>query len=243
MNAKGRLSMNLKSNRGMSLVGVLVGAAIAAVGLIFFIRSSKSVQVQARHLHERVVAEAYATELLEFLRSHEDIVLDDYLSRNPFLSGVSCPASDPDPCPYKLCSHINIIDRATGNIINRDDIAALPDDPNLNPLFRSEAALKPNRWYQVQVVNLASPVTQGTGGCPAGPKDCGRITVRTDLCANGTDEIKFPGQAGAGTALSSSETFMITVGVSWFPRDIQNPDVTQDVKRVVLTSVIPSNRT
>ena len=51
---------------------------------------------------------AYASELLEFMRSNSVDQLTDYLAVNPINSAK---------VPYRFCSHINLLDRDSGNVL------------------------------------------------------------------------------------------------------------------------------
>lgn len=229
-----------RSNQGLSMPATILASAIAATGLFYFIQSTRSMTLQAKSLHEKVVAESYASELLEYLRSHEEIRLDTNLATNPFASSPYCTANPTECAPYPYCAHINILDRTTGTIVNEHPIAALPDSPTENPLFRGEAKFKANRWFQVQIVDLADVVLTSDPSCNSTTKDCGKITLRTEHCDKNAAQTRFPKQAAGGaTVLNPSETYLITVGVSWLPRKVAQPTM-DDVKRVVLSTIIPT---
>ncbi len=206
-----------RNRRGIGIISVLISVLIIISATVFFAQGSVSARKQSKLLHDQSLATAFATELMEFLRSHTDDRLREYLGINPFTRNGTCPTC----LPYKLCSHINLLDRNAGVLLNEDPIAALPssvlDGPN--------SKLAPNRWYQVQVVDLARNIGGGLGD----------MNIRKDLCGISAKDIKFKGGTGGALELKTSEKFLVTVGVSWIPK---NGSVA-DVERVVLTSILP----
>ncbi len=91
---------------------------------------------------DHVVAEVYASELLELFRAMPTADLLAYLQTNP--------ADDTLP-PYYFCADINLLDRATGARLNPDPVATL----DTTPLDWAETAnLKPNRFYRVNIINI-----------------------------------------------------------------------------------------
>jgi len=135
------MKLKVQNIRGTTLLSFAMATLIAASGFVHLGRTSVDARRQASLLHETVIAEAHATELVEFFRSFTTKELMSYLSRNPF-SGHA---------PYTLCAHINILDRQTGQIFNEDPLAELPLNGPLSQLDKRYSA---NRNYRIQVVNL-----------------------------------------------------------------------------------------
>ena len=209
--------MTRLSSRGSSILQIIIASVIAGTGFLYFGRSILSSRKQSLNLHEAVVAESYATELLEFFRSHSDTELKKYLEKNPITGSAATKKL------YKLCAHINILDRKGNKLLNEDPIAALP----LNSLDGITPDTRANRWYQVQVANITGDAA----------KD--EIKIRKDLCAATAKEISFNGQPKAAFLLTNDEKFLVTVGLSWYGKG-KNPEE-KELKRVVLTTVLPDN--
>lgn len=202
------------ARRGDSLISVLLSVFAILVGFVWFARSQSSAGRASAGLQSNLVAEAYATELLEYFRSQTPDRLKANLATNPI------SATD---APYPLCAHVNLLDRpdttaAKTILLNEDPLAALPVP---NALDGSDARRAANRFYQVQVVNLKT------------------LAVRKDLCGLTAAQTLLFGRAPTGMETGSftvDDRFLVTVGVSWVPKD-RNAD---DVKRIALTAVIPT---
>lgn len=159
-------------------------------------------------MKNRTTAETYASELLEFFVSHTSDQLKRYLEINP-VDGLSTGGLG----AYPLCSHVNILDRVRGAVLNSDPIAELP-------VFNDAGApigLKANRFFQVQIVDMTT------------------MNVRRDICDKTARQIFLFGRApaaGETTGLAENERFLITVGMTW-------PGGRNNIERVVLSTVIP----
>ena len=128
--------------------------------------------------------------------------------------------------PYKLCAHINLLNRDDGVILNEDPLARLPPIT----LDGNTAKTKANRYYQIQIANIK------------GDDKNDAITVNKDRCANTAKDLYLNGNApakGETVELGPDERFVITVGVSWLQRDKKG----DNVRQVVLSSLIPEKKT
>lgn len=195
---------------GITIIELVVALGLILGSVFYFCHSLSSSRKAALHVRDTVIAESYATELLEFLRSHTSDQLKQYLAVNPI---------NPTFNPYFFCSHINILDRAADKLLNENPIATLPQVSSLP----GSGNLRPNRYFQIQIVDIKS------------------LAINKNRCANTAKEVYIFGRTpvlpGETIALQADERFLITVGVSWIPSD----QSLQNVKRVVLTSLIPSS--
>lgn len=196
--------------RGATLLSVLIGSTITALGIYCFITNASLSVKSAAKMHDSVVAEAYVSELLEFFRSFKARQLREYLKKNPLTLSTSVTDL------YKLCSHVNILDRDTNKLLNDDPLA------NLGPSTFASSLRLPNRFYQIQIVDMKT------------------LALNSDLCDKTAAQIYFYGESipvslPSKYQLKQSETFLITVGLSYFERTRSNPDV----QRVVLSAVLP----
>lgn len=229
--------------RGITLVEVIMATMVVTVGFFYFGKGNVIGRKQALGINETLLAQAYATELLEYFRSHKPERLKSYLEINPIKreSCPNCPITgcgtalcvSCSACPfggYKFCSNINILDRTyfvpltlATNTLNADPLAELPQP---NPLDNQGPTGRANRWYQIQIVDVSAT--------PLAP--------RKDLCAFNATEIclfKPPPNPCTGIPgpqrLNQYEKFLVTVGVSWIARS-KTPG---ELKRVVLSTIIP----
>ncbi len=149
--------------RGFAMLSVIVSSLFIAF-LIFAIGQALLFPKQQMVLlHETLVAEFYATELLEFFRAQSKNALRTYLTNKP----------------YRFCAHINILDRqgAIHSILNPDNIALLPSP---NYLDGSTPATESNRYYQIQTIDLATFELNGGSGKPR----CGESFGTSSLLPN-----------------------------------------------------------
>lgn len=128
--------------RGFSILSVVVATAIVGAAFAYSQINTVSLRKVSLETADKVIADTYATELLEYLRSQPSVDLIEYLKTNPS-GGAGI---------YPLCAHINIIDRRNAAVINPDPIAALP----ANPLDGTTPQLRSNRFYQVNVIDLST---------------------------------------------------------------------------------------
>ncbi len=197
---------------GSTLLSVVFAAVILAAGIVGLLMTQSMWRDKAIALNETIIAESYATELLEFFRSFTDDGLRDYLSKNPINGNTTVAGL------YKFCSHINLLDRTSGTILNGDPVADLPPDNRLDA--RQGRA---NRFYQVHVVNIAGTAAQD------------ELIVRKDLCARTAKEIYFYNRTpDAPIQLGKDEKLFVSVGVSWMTRT-KRPMA----KRIVLSTFLP----
>ncbi|MBI4403289.1 MAG: hypothetical protein HY537_03970 [Deltaproteobacteria bacterium] len=189
-----------------------MASVIIVLTLLIGASVSSSVRAMAMRVRNRQVAEAYAAELLEAFRSKTGTTISDYLKKNP--------ATGSTTALYKLCAHINILDRNASSGTNR---VLLNSDPNADlgtsPLDGPTADLAANRFYSIQVINiLNNPPTFESQHCNkvfGTPDDGTHYDIADDSRIN--------------------ERLFITVGVSWVPKggDKMNPE------RLTLSTVIP----
>lgn len=128
--------------RGFSILSLVIATAIVGAAFTYAQINNVSMRKIGLETADKVIADTYATELLEYLRSQPSMDLIEYLKTNP-AGGAGV---------YPLCAHINIIDRRTAAVINPDPLAALP----ANPLDGTAPQLRSNRFYQVNVIDLNS---------------------------------------------------------------------------------------
>lgn len=197
--------------RGFTLIGVVVALFILALGFGYYAQSLVSNRKVIKKLEQSNVAENYAAELTETFLSLSSSQLAGYLSAVPAVPGT--PA-------YPLCAHINLIDRAassgsTPTFMNRDPMADLPP---LSFIENSQSAkFAANRFYQVQVVDLATLAVNAAA--------CGKSTATGGTC----------GVIGGTYVLCPNERFLVTVGVSFVPTGKDE----KSVQRIVVSSVLP----
>lgn len=200
----------LSKPKGWSLISLVVGFLIIVMGSFIFARNIVAMRKHSLHLRQTLVAEMLAVELLEFLRSFTPDGLRTYLSTNPVNATKN---------PYPLCAHINLLDRTNSTpskilILNRHPAATLP----ISPLSDASNPMAANRYFQIQVVN-ARTLGFNRSYCD---KRMTQICLFNRICSVGQ------------TQLSEHERFLLTVGVSWFPKG-----KTTDVRRIVLLAITP----
>ena len=170
---------------------------------------------QSAELNRSVLAESYSVELLEYLRSQTPKQLKANFSINPI---------DAKLPPYKLCAHINLLNRTEGVLLNKDPIASLP----ISLLDGATEKTRANRYYQIQVANVVGDAADDS------------IKVTTNYCNKTAKDIVFFGEAPAmgQVALAAQERFVLTVGVSWFQKDKKG----DNIKQVVVSSLLPEQK-
>lgn len=209
----------MKRQSGTTLISILVAACIVgASAFISVSQSSKSFETLKKS-KDIVIAEQYATELIEFLKYHLPDQLKEYLTLNPMRT--LCPTCK----PYKLCAHINYLDRDNPpyHIMNKDPIADLPPDSGLEGPSPETAA---NRYYQIFVADVVGSVNSEA------------LKMNTAFCTQAANQIFLYGrtaQIGEALGLKAGERLFLKVGVSWVPRG----KGVKDAKEVVVTSLMP----
>ncbi len=193
-------------SRGDTLVTVLLGLVIAGgigFALNTFILSSKKGTAK---IAQRVLTDFYVAELLEYFRALPAVkVLEKTFA-------------------YPRCAHINILDRAHGNIVNGDSLATLPatwlDSAQSLNADGTTFYRAPNRFYQVFIVDMQTMVLDPScEGSPPTPP----FNLITALAP-----------------LSGSKKLLVTVGVSWVPinagkdGNFSNDDVETTVGSVLI---------
>ncbi|MCB0418647.1 MAG: hypothetical protein H6617_10195 [Bdellovibrionaceae bacterium] len=149
------LSERSPNQAGYALLSLLVAGSILSLSVLFAQSSLLQVRVQQVRVNRRLIAQSYATELIEYFRSMTNDLLLSYLRRTP--SAAS---------PYSLCQRVNEVDRRTGTIRLPDPLASLPQSATDNPVWGLAAA---NRYYQVEVLDRLSltPVSAACGQSPS----------------------------------------------------------------------------
>ncbi len=137
------------SARGVSIISVVISSAIVVTAIVLAQTGNRGIHQVQQHSQERLMANGYATELLELLSSYSTNDLVDYLKTNP-AGGAS---------PYPFCAHINILNRATNKIYNRNPIAELPANPLDGPKGKA------NRFFQVRVVDIKTLAVKNNPYC------------------------------------------------------------------------------
>lgn len=143
------MSQKLFSKRGVSIISVVISSAIVVSAIVFAQSGNRGLLQVQQHSQERLIADGYATELLELLRSYSTADLVNYLKTNP-AGGAS---------PYPFCAHVNILNRATNKIYNRNPIAELPENPLDGPKGKA------NRFFQVRVVDMKTLAVKNNPYC------------------------------------------------------------------------------
>ncbi len=197
------------SGSGISVVSALVSMAIVGLAFVLYSRGIETSRALVKNSRNSVLAEVWASELLELFRAMTTTQTLTYLSKNPYYPGAAlcpptCTSGCPDACfPYTLCSHVNLLDRSNASTLNQDPLAQLPP----LSLDGGSTATATNRFYFVQVVDV-STLTPNTSYCGQTPTP--------------------------STVLATNERLFVTVGVTW----VLNQDVS-NVRRVSLTTLIP----
>ena len=125
----------------MSLLSLTVSIFLVIMGFYLFMRTSVQSRKQQQVISQSVVAELYASELIELFRAMGAGGLSDYFEDNPRNASFS---------PYFYCAHINLMDRESGTLLNEDPLAALP----YSILDAGASAFRGNRFYQIQVIDI-----------------------------------------------------------------------------------------
>lgn len=168
-----------KSSRGIGLVEVVVVSALIAVATTLYVGSLLRQTRQAKAHSEKVLAELYASELLEaFASLQTGAKLKTFLGVNPVSSSLS---------PYFLCSHINVLDRASNRILNSHPVAE--GELRLGN-FDVSSKTRANRFFSVQVINIQT------------------LQVEPSFCSY---------HINSAPALATNQRYLLTVGVSWVP--------------------------
>lgn len=174
---------------GFAMLEIAVALSLLGLGLGFFIYSQSASQAQQRKLLETVAAKSSALELIELFRSfHRRDVLIGYMT----------------PRGFKFCETINELNRSTSSVQKADPTAVLSES-----VFPGSAALKANRDYRVDVIDIST------------------MDVISSRCGQ---------TASAPTpALGANERLLVTVGVSWVPLD----NKVSEARRVTLSTLLP----
>jgi len=191
-----------QAKHGGVVLEVLVAALLVGGALFYFVSNLVTAFRAQTVQNKKILATAFVSEGLEFFRSFRDDQLRSYIITNPISAALAS---------YPLCAHINILDRDSGNIINRDPLVDLPRGNGLEV----EANGPANRYYQIHVVNLAQNTAAAVG---TAANDS--ISFRNDLCGQRLEDILIFGQLPAAVPpqvqLTDEERFMVTVGISYF---------------------------
>ncbi len=134
--------MKTRLNNAGSLVTALAAGIILAIGSLAalnVIRNSRNSEVRSR---EVFLAEAYATELLEYFISRP-------VARVAVVMNID-PVSKVPP-GYKLCSYVNLKNPANGTLSQPYPLADLPPTALLK--LRAQAA---NRYFRIDVINVTT---------------------------------------------------------------------------------------
>lgn len=119
------LAKTYNSERGVSLVGVIVLTALIGIMVFMYIQQANSVRKREAMLQEQMYAQVHASELLETLRAFETwTILNTYLATTP----------------YSTCAHLNILNRGNNTVVNPLPIANV----------ESSTLKNVNRYVQIQ---------------------------------------------------------------------------------------------
>lgn len=168
--------MILKKQNGIAMAGAILAIGIFTVSLYFFMSSMATLTQTDEKNKERVAAEVYASELLEFFISHKPERLRQNLRTNPV---------NPTLGAYKFCAHINLLDRASGRLLNRDPLAEIPQPALLDADAAGNAV---NRFYMVNIVDMET-------------------LQPLDICNSDFNDMAI--------VPSEHQRYMVTVGVTW----------------------------
>jgi len=191
------------NNRGLTMLTTIIAIQLAVMAIFFLSQALTSARKDINQMNDKVIATAYATELLEVFRGMTTKELKAFLGAANPISGDNTLSSN-----YYSCSHINLLDRNTGKIVNKDPLASLPDN---NELDQYDATLKSNRFYQIQLVKNFD------------------LSIDQDKCKYRWREITFyaagesnPDRVAAADVPADSAAaryrFLVTVGVTWIPK-------------------------
>lgn len=222
-----------RTQRGDSLIAVVIGLAIV---LVVTVASAMLYQQSRRGIDqvtERMAAHLSVAELAEFFRSMSPGGLLTYLSTNP----VTGSANPNDIYPF--CAHINILDRESGKLVNKDPLADLPAEAWMNWPGRFLAGGRDftttaNRYYQVFVVDMRTLQIDETY-CSLNPS----LIRTTPRLATHHPNIRIP----------LTHKFMVTVGVTWLRKSkqveeaLRNATTTvgryRNVTKIVASAILP----
>ncbi len=103
------LGRNLKPSPKQRKILYLALCTVLSSVLVFGFMFKASWRLRQRRLNQRIVAEFYAEELLEYFRAMDSISLTNYLKQN----NARMPAN-------LHCTPINVLNRSTSQVLNRD---------------------------------------------------------------------------------------------------------------------------
>lgn len=190
----------------ISFIGVLLVIPLFFTSLA----SVNKQQVVVHTFSDKVAAELYAEELVEFFRSLSSMRMKQFLMLNPFQTSMP---------PYFLCSHVNILDRSAGGVVNADPMADLPIYSALGTM-QDVAAKRPNRYYQVSVIDIST------------------MTMVPSFCSVTAPDVALFGQVQqtGQMQMGPHHRFFVSVGVSWLSK--QDPNQVA-IKEVKINTILP----
>ena len=198
----------LRRISGFLMLDALAAIFISILGFMFTLYGIGSSKINDLQFHQTVAADMYAVELLEFFKGMNGAALEEYLNTNPIDNTLQ---------PYPICSYVNVLDRASGHLINKDPTAHLTpsilDGPPGGPTFFTQAT----RYYRVERINLGTLAT----------------LPDSDRCPNWS----LVGSTWTLPALAPN-TYKITVGVTWVKKKGNGAPELSDVKQVELSTVL-----
>lgn len=183
---------------GFSLLGVVALVLLSGVFISVLLVQSNATRKLEITSADRNLAHLYATELAEYFRSFQTgAALNAFLGAHTRTQSGLVP-----PTAYAFCQDINLLNRSTGLLTRPDSLAALPS----TPLDLSDDRGKANRWYQLQIQNVAGTrPTHSSANCPAfgtalnlGPAERVVVLVRVGWL---TGEKREPLNVGISTVL------------------------------------------
>lgn len=160
--------------RGTSLISVLVATVILAGSFTYFLSFLQKRRELKSDQSRKLVLTGLAAELAELFRSHTQDSFTNFLRAG-------------SRAQFFYCAHINLLNRASNQMMNPDGIADLPDYL-LQRYFTLSPQNVPNRFFQVTIVNLRD-----------------NLTPRANICS----------QRFSATLPTADERYLITIGVTW----------------------------
>jgi hypothetical protein len=160
----------LKSNSGLGLLTAIITAGILATAAFMVAYSLRQFRVSTTRSNQKLIAQSYTIELVEYFRSLTNTQLRNYLAAS---------------APYALCASVNLLNRETGVVSNPEALANLPAAPLSSGLSGMTAL---NRFYRIEVINRLT-LAANAAACGQSPAVYARGADESFLVTVGTSWI------------------------------------------------------